>query len=60
MKHKTVIQITAESYEEEQYLLNKFPEAWWDDRQGLTVFYIPTTKMDQVTEVVNEYKERKK
>ena len=60
MKHKTVIQITAESYEEEQYLLNKFPEAWWDDRQGVTVFYVSELRDGEVRKAINEYKERKK
>ena len=59
MKHKIVIEVTAETYEEEQILMNKFPEAWWDDRSGLIVFYIPEEKADVVKEVINEYKERK-
>ena len=41
MKHKKVIQVIAENYEEEQYMLETFPEAWWDDRSGKMVFSIP-------------------
>ena len=29
MKHKLVTEIITESYEEEQYILMKFPDAWW-------------------------------
>ncbi len=58
MKHKKVIQIIAETYYEEQYILLRFPEAWWDDRSGETVFSIPLEQEEQVHEVMKEYKER--
>ena len=60
MKHKKVIQVIAENYDEEQFLLNKFPEAWWDDRSGRMVFSISEHQENEVKEAINEYKERKK
>jgi len=60
MKHKKVIQVIAENYEEEQYILRKFPEAWWDDRNGKMVFSIPLEQEAIVNEVISEYKELKK
>lgn len=60
MKYKKIIEVTAESYEEEQYLLNKFSEEWWDNRKGKIVFYVPESKMQYVEEVFNEYKGLKK
>lgn len=60
MKYKRVIEVTAESYDEEQFLLNRFPEAWWDDRSGIIVFYISEKKFNIVKEVINEYKEQNK
>ena len=60
MKHKILIEVTAESYEEEQYLLNKFPDEWWDNRDGIIRFYVPDTKVEFVKEVIKEYEERSK
>ena len=60
MKHKKVIQVIAENYEEEQFMLNRFPEAWWDDRSGRMVFSISEDKEFEVQQAINEYKERVK
>jgi len=62
MKHKKVIQVIAENYEEEQYMLNKFPEAWWIASQvrGKTTFTLPLAKEDLVHKAINEYKELKR
>jgi len=60
MKHKKVIQVIAENYQEEQFMLNRFPEAWWDDRSGLMVFSISEDKEFEVQQAINEYKERVK
>ena len=60
MKHKKVIQVIAENYQEEQFMLNRFPEAWWDDRSGQMVFSISEDKEFEVQQAINEYKERVK
>ena len=60
MKHKKVIEVIAENYQEEQFMLNRFPEAWWDDRSGRMVFSISEDKESEVQQAINEYKERVK
>jgi len=56
MKHKKIIQVIAENYEEEQLLLDKFPGVWWDDRQGRMVFSIPMEQENEVIDLVYKYK----
>ena len=61
MKYTKIIKFTTESYEEEQFLLNRFPDAWWEqDSSGNVVFYIPESEEKLAKEVLNEYEERKK
>jgi hypothetical protein len=63
MKHKLVIEIITESYEEEQYILMKFPESWWysaNPREGYTVFYLPAANEEKVQEAITEWKEMKR
>ena len=60
MKQKKVIQVIAENYQEEQFMLTRFPDAWWDDRSGLMVFSISEDKEFEVQQAINEYKERVK
>jgi hypothetical protein len=55
MKFKKMIDIMAESYEEEQFLLVKFPEVWWDDRSGVTHFYVEEMRINEVLEVLSEW-----
>jgi len=62
MKHKLVIEIITESYEEEQYILMKFPDAWWysgNSKGGNTVFYLPASSEEIVQEVITKWKEMK-
>ena len=60
MKHKKIFEVTTESYEEEQYLLNEFPHAWWTIRNARTVFNFPIDEEPEVRAAINEYEERKK
>jgi len=58
-----VIEIVTESYEEEQFILNRFPEAWWIPQgkgENGIIFYLPVSKEYKVQEAYNEYKERKR
>lgn len=57
MKHKQVIELVAETYEEEQFILNRFPDAYWypSNAQGNTVFYISVENKNDVEKVVDEY-----
>ncbi len=60
MKYQRVVEIVTESYEEEQFILNKFPEACWyaSGPKTNTVFYLPVSKEHAVQEAYNEYKAR--
>jgi hypothetical protein len=60
MKYNRVVEIIAESYEEEQFLQRAFPEAYFIIRNEKVYFYLPGSKESQVQAVINEYKELKK
>jgi len=62
MNYKLVVRISTDSYEEEQFILTRFPEAYWTPnvrREG-TTFYLPADRESDVQKVINEYKELKK
>ena len=58
MEQRTVIEITAESYIEEQLLLEKFPEAVWLNLSGNTRFYLPESSKEEVVSFIEECEER--
>ena len=61
MKIKKAIKITTESYEEQQFILKRFPAAWWLEPEGLldgkliTVFYLDSKYTNEATEAVREW-----
>jgi hypothetical protein len=59
MKCRRVVEILTESYEEEQYILQKFPGLWWEIRGTNAIFYTTEERLDEINEAINEY-ERKK
>lgn len=59
MIYKKVIQIKAESYLEEQFLLQKFPGVIWHPPvvgEGFASFYLPVKEEKNAKEALNEYK----
>jgi len=60
MKMKSTIQVTTESDIEEQYILEKFPEAVWVNLTGRTMFFLPENEGNrtEVMEAITEWKER--
>jgi hypothetical protein len=58
MKQRTVVEITAENYIEEQLLLEKFPEAVWINLTGRTKFYLNENTKEDVVDFIQEYEER--
>lgn len=58
MKQRRVVEITAESYIEEQLLLEKFPEAVWVNLTGRTKFYLDEVREEEVIEFMQECEER--
>lgn len=55
MKMRAVVELTAESYDEEQFLLNKFPGVWWELRDNKTVFYIEYPRYHEVRSAIEEW-----
>ena len=61
MEYRTVVEITAEDYIEEQQLLEKFPEAVWINLTGAsTMFYLAENRKQEVIEFIQELEERGK
>ena len=58
MKQRTVVEITAENYIEEQLLLEKFPEAVWINLTGRTKFYLNENTKEEVVDFIQECEER--
>lgn len=60
MKMKSVIQITTEGNIEDQYILEKFPEAVWVSFRGGTNFYLPDGEeyRTEVEVAILEWEER--
>lgn len=65
MKMKSVIEIEVDSYTEEQYILEKFPEAVWISPAGVgaggTRFYLPDNEgyRTDVETAILEWEERR-
>ena len=57
MKRKVVIQLESESYMEEQFLLDKFPDAVWLNISGSTKFYIDIDEKERVLKAMTDWKE---
>lgn len=55
MKHKSVIEVTTNSIAEEQFILNRFPDALWIALGERTKFYIPYHEYHIVKETINEW-----
>ncbi len=58
MKYKVVIELVAESNLEEHFIHDELPGAVWIPNPGCTtVFYLPESEEDRVTEVMKKWKE---
>ncbi len=60
MRRKTVIELEAESYLEEQFLLDQFPAARWLNLGGTTRFYLDVDENERVLEALTKWKEIEK
>ena len=60
MKIQKLIAITTDNYAEEQYILTRFPGAWWYHRGdvGKNTFYVPQNREKEVKEALKEWKEK--
>jgi len=55
MKSRSVIEIETETYEEEQFILARFPHTAWIKLSENTRFYVPTDQLTKVAEVMAEW-----
>lgn len=60
MKRSIVIELVSESYLEEQFLIDRFPDASWLNYGGNTRFYISIDDNDRVLKAITEWKEMEK
>ena len=59
MKQKSVIQISTESYEEEQFILTRFPSAVWISlKPGKTLFHLPFAQYNEVLTTIEEWEKQ--
>lgn len=59
MKLNQMIEIVTNNYEEQQFILDRFPAVWWEVRStNETRFYVPKSRESEVHAAINEYKER--
>ena len=59
MKYKTCYEVIAENYEEEQFLLNRFPDSIWFITEKHVKFFIPKQDKQKIVEAVGEWRQRK-
>jgi hypothetical protein len=60
MKRRLVIEVESESYLEEQFLLDQFPNAVWLNMGGQTRFYMDIDEKESVLEALTKWKEIEK
>jgi len=60
MKKRQVIEIVTETYEEEQFIVSRFPEAWWECKGDNIVFILPLNLELEVMEALEEFEYLKK
>jgi len=57
MKRRVVIEVESESYMEEQFLIDKFPDAIWHNEGGNATFYISIDENERVLKALTLWKE---
>jgi hypothetical protein len=61
MKAKNVVQVITETYDEQQFILSRFPESFWFvEEEDRTRFYIPVGRQEEVYKTIIEWHERNK
>jgi len=60
MKCRRVVEIITESYDEEQFIMEKFPGLWWEFRATNTIFYTTEDRLDEINEAINEFERKSK
>jgi len=60
MKYKMCYEVIADNYQEEQFLLSRFPNSIWFITEHHTKFFIPKADKQALVEAVGEWKEKAK
>lgn len=56
MKYEVVIQLVSESYIEEHFILDEFPDATWTTNPGgNAIFYLPASEEERVSEALKKW-----
>ncbi len=61
MEMRETVEISVDNQIEEQYILEKFPEAVWVSPAGFgttTRFFLPSNRSSDVREAIQEWEER--
>lgn len=59
MKIRKMVEITTETYEEQQFILSRFPNSFWfvEEDVNKTRFYISELKSSEAISALNEWKD---
>jgi len=60
MKYKMCYEVIADNYQEEQFLLSRFPDSIWFITESHVKFFIPKNKKQELIEAVGQWKEKVK
>lgn len=59
MKMQAVVEVVAETYEEEQFILRKFPSAVWVAPAGMNkgnvLFFLPYAQYAEIKKAIDEW-----
>ena len=57
MKYKPCYEVIADNYQEEQFILNRFPDAIWFITDNHVKFYIPKSAKNELVEAIGAWKQ---
>jgi hypothetical protein len=60
MEVKKVIRIITDGVEEQQFILSRFPQAYWNIDYNKTTFYIDSKYEKDIVKAVKEWRKRSK
>ena len=60
MKYKTCYEVIADSYEEEQFIIKRFPEALWFITDSHVKIYIPKSAKNELVEAISQWRDYSK
>jgi hypothetical protein len=59
MRYRRVVEIETSTYAEQQFILNRFPQAVWIEiEENKTRFYLPIEMYEKVINTIKEWEKR--